>query len=54
MGVVLEEADEAQYRLSLAQRAALVESKFIDQLLNESHELSAIFASSILTAKQRT
>jgi four helix bundle protein len=46
MGVVLEEADEAQLWLELIVEGKLLPSKRVQSLLNEANELVAIFVTS--------
>lgn len=46
MGVVLEEADEAQLWLELIIKARLLPAARVDPLLNETNELVAIFVAS--------
>jgi four helix bundle protein len=49
----LQELDEAAYWLELAQEAPVLPQREIDPVYRESQELTAIFVSSINTAKKR-
>jgi four helix bundle protein len=51
IGVVSEEADECVYWLELLIDAEIVPSQRLDELLQESRELSAIFTASYDTAR---
>jgi four helix bundle protein len=52
LGIVVEEADEAVYWLELIEAAEIIRSPELDELLDESVQLSRIFNQSQLTAKQ--
>jgi four helix bundle protein len=54
IGIVVEEADESVYWLKLIRSAHLVPERAVDPLLQEAHELWAIFNQSQLTAKSNT
>jgi four helix bundle protein len=49
--IVLEEADEAHYWLTIIKEAELSQSAMLDSLINEASELTAIFAATDKTAK---
>ncbi|MBI1804725.1 MAG: four helix bundle protein [Ignavibacteriae bacterium] len=51
LGIVVEEADESSYWMELIAESGLMKQGRINQLLQEANELTAIFTSSILTAK---
>lgn len=51
MGIVVEEADETVFWLEMLIELKLLSSLNAKQLLEEAHELLAIFAASELTAK---
>ncbi|MCK4501063.1 four helix bundle protein [Candidatus Babeliales bacterium] len=51
LGIVLEESDECSFWLELIIEAKLLKKIRVEPLLNESDELTAIFSSSIKTAK---
>ena len=51
IGIVVEEADESVYWLTLINAAHLVPEKAVMALVQEAHELWAIFNQSQLTAK---
>jgi four helix bundle protein len=51
LGIVLEEADETVFWLELLQESEIVTSEKLTLLLQEAHELTAIFVASICTAK---
>jgi four helix bundle protein len=51
IGVVLEEADESSFWLTLLKRSGLSSGAELDGLLNEAGELTAIFTASHKTAK---
>jgi four helix bundle protein len=53
MSIVLEESDESQYWLELADVFKWGNSEKRKNLLNEAKELTAIFTSSIKTAKSK-
>jgi hypothetical protein len=52
MGDVLEEADESGYWIELLSASGKTDLKAAAPLLNEANELTAIFISSINTAKR--
>ena len=54
IGIVVEEADESVYWLKLIHSAHLVPDQAVGPLLQEAHELWAIFNQSQLTAKSNT
>ena len=51
MGTVEEEADETLFWLEVAVEAGLIDSQRAAALLKEADELTAIFVSSLKTAK---
>jgi len=51
IGIVVEEADESVYWLKLISAANLVPDRLVSPLLQEAHELWAIFNQSQLTSK---
>ena len=51
IGIVLEEADEAVFWLELLLEGGIVKHEKLDALLKEAQELTAIFVSSLCTAK---
>lgn len=53
IGIVLEEADESVFWIELLSDLKLVKKERLDGLLQEAKELTAIFAASRQTAKQR-
>jgi len=53
IGVVTEEADEAVFWIELLSDLKVVKKERLDDLLQEARELTAIFAGSRQTAKQR-
>jgi four helix bundle protein len=53
MGVVEEEADESVYWLELLIEASVLPAVKVQNLLDEANELTAIFAASGRTAKER-
>lgn len=53
MGIVLEEADETDYWLALTERTDLVRDPVVSEVRGEAKELAAIFASSLLTVRER-
>ncbi len=53
LGIAEEEADEAAYWLELLVEADIVKPKLIENLLKEANELTAIIASSRITAKKK-
>lgn len=52
IGLVLEEADESQFWLSLLKQAGISSSSELEYLLGESGELAAIFTTAHKTAKE--
>ena len=53
LGVVVEEADEAQYWMELLAKAGLMERKRLGPLMEEAHEIVAIMVASAKTARTR-
>jgi four helix bundle protein len=53
LGIVEEEADESIYWLELVVEASLLPAKQVDALLQEAHELTAIFTAMGRTAKSK-
>ena len=53
MNIALEEADETVYWLEMALDSGLANEDTIAGLLKEANELTAIFTSSVKTAKKR-
>jgi four helix bundle protein len=51
MGIVAEEADESLFWLEMLAESGIVKEQRIEQLLKESHELTAIFTASVHTTK---
>lgn len=51
LGIVVEEADESNFWIEFIKDENLITSKELDELLNESKELSLIFISSRKTAE---
>lgn len=51
LGIVLEEADETVFWLELLQESELVSAQKLSPLVQEARELTAIFVTSICTAK---
>jgi len=51
LGVVIEEADECEYWLELIIDGELLPKSKVQPLLQEAHELAAIFVASVRTAK---
>ena len=51
LGIVLEEADETVFWLELLQESSLVSAEKLAPLVQEARELTAIFVTSICTAK---
>jgi len=49
--IVLEEADESHYWLSVIKEANLLQSDLLDELTQEAYELTAIFTATDKTAK---
>jgi len=52
LGIVLEEADETVFWLELMQESGILSSQKLTPLTQEARELTAIFVSSICTAKR--
>ncbi len=53
MSIVLKELKETRFWLRLIRRAKMLDSKYTDLMIDESEQLSAIVAKSIITAKGR-
>jgi len=53
LGIVLEEADESGFWLELIIEGDLLETERVTPLLNEANELTAIFTSSVNSAKNK-
>jgi len=53
MNIALEEADETTYWLEMSLDSGLADRDTIADLLKEANELTAIFTSSVKTAKKR-
>ena len=53
LGIVLEEADESGFWLELIVEGSLLKTDRVTSLLTESNELTAIFTSSIKSAKAK-
>ena len=51
IGIALEEADESVFWLELLLEGGIVKREKLDALLKEAQELTAIFVSSLCTAK---
>ena len=51
LGIVLEEADETAYWLSLMQQAGIFREAQLQDIVRESKELVSIFVASVRTAK---
>ncbi|MEO6719075.1 MAG: four helix bundle protein [Ferruginibacter sp.] len=49
--VVIEEADESHYWLEIIRDADLIKGEYIDRLINEANELTAIFVATNKTTK---
>ncbi|MBS1576469.1 MAG: four helix bundle protein [Bacteroidetes bacterium] len=52
--VVLEEADESHYWLTVVKEAAILNIPLLEELLKEANELTAIFAATDKTAKSNS
>jgi four helix bundle protein len=52
MQIALKEAREAHYWLSLIQQGGLIHEASLTMLVQEAHELTAILAQSVITAKR--
>ena len=52
IGLVVEEADETAFWIEFLTDAKVVKRERLEKLLNEAHELTAIFTASRRTAKQ--
>ena len=52
LGTVAEESDESAFWLELIIDGKIMNRKFIEPLYNEANELTAIFTSSIISAKE--
>lgn len=53
LGIVVEEADECCYWLELIMDGELLSREMVELLLSEAEELTAIFVSSVRTAKKK-
>ena len=53
LGIVLEEADESHFWLSIIIDTQLLKEDLVSPLLEEANELTAIFTSSIKTAREQ-
>jgi four helix bundle protein len=53
VGICLEESDESSFWLELLQESGLIKSSLIDDLKNESEQLTTIFYTIIRSAKQK-
>jgi four helix bundle protein len=53
IGIVLEEVDESVLWIEMLIDAEILKKERVDQLLNESRQLTAIFTASRQTAKQK-
>ncbi|BDS06990.1 four helix bundle protein [Oceaniferula spumae] len=53
LGIVLEEADECQYWLSIIIDTKMMKDELVKPLLTEAGELTAIFTTSIKSARER-
>jgi four helix bundle protein len=51
LSIVVEEADEALYRLELVQEMGLVKAKLLTEIVKEANEIVAIMLASCKTAK---
>lgn len=52
IGLVLEESDETAFWIEFLTDAKIMKKERLEKLLNEAHELTAIFSASRKTAKQ--
>jgi four helix bundle protein len=52
VGLVEEEADECRFWLEISQEAGLASASTVEPLEQEADELTAIFARSVMTARQ--
>tara|TARA_B100000315_G_scaffold231474_1_gene242804 strand:+ start:5757 stop:6113 length:357 start_codon:yes stop_codon:yes gene_type:complete len=53
LGIVVEEADESEFCLKLLIDGKIIKRELVEPLLKEAGELTAIFISSVNTAKKR-
>ena len=53
VGVCLQESDESAYWLELIAKSGIIRAELLTDLQKESHELTAIFAASLKTARNR-
>lgn len=53
LSIVIEEADESEFWMEFIIDEKLIETKLVEPLKNEAHELASIFISSRKTAQQR-
>jgi four helix bundle protein len=53
IGIVTEEADESGFWIELLSDLGIMKKELLEDLLNESRELTAIFSASRQTAKQK-
>ena len=53
IGIVAEEADETAFWIEFLSDAKVIKKERLEKLLNEAHELTAIFTASRKTAKHR-
>lgn len=54
LGIVAEESDESEFWLELIIEGKILKKERVESLLTEAGELTAIFSSSIKTAKSKT
>ena len=54
IGVVLEEADESAFWLEIVAEGEISKKPLVSHLLDESNQLTAIFAASSITARRRS
>lgn len=53
LGIVVEESDECSYWLELLRDSGIEQKEKLESLLQEANELTAIFVSSVRTAKEK-
>lgn len=53
IGIVLEEADESALWIELLEDSGVIRKERLDKLLNEAHQLTAIFTASRETAREK-
>lgn len=53
MGIVIEEVDETLFWLEIIQTKCWSDSSYIETIIKEADELTAIFVSSLKTVKSR-